>query len=44
VNCAALPDTLLESQMFGYEREAFTVVHTRRGKFEQASGGVLFPG
>jgi transcriptional regulator with GAF, ATPase, and Fis domain len=43
VNCAALPDTLLESEMFGYERGAFTgAVHTRRGKFEQANGGVLF--
>jgi transcriptional regulator with PAS, ATPase and Fis domain len=43
VNCAALPDTLLESEMFGYERGAFTgAVHTRRGKFEQATGGVLF--
>jgi transcriptional regulator with GAF, ATPase, and Fis domain len=43
VNCAALPDTLLESEMFGYERGAFTgAVQTRRGKFEQAKGGVLF--
>jgi len=43
VNCAALPDTLLESEMFGFERGAFTgAVHTRRGKFEQANGGVLF--
>jgi transcriptional regulator with GAF, ATPase, and Fis domain len=43
VNCAALPDTLLESEMFGYERGAFTgAIRTRRGKFEQASGGVLF--
>jgi transcriptional regulator with GAF, ATPase, and Fis domain len=43
VNCAALPDTLLESEMFGYERGAFTgAVQTRRGKFEQANGGVLF--
>jgi two-component system, NtrC family, response regulator AtoC len=43
VNCAALPDTLLESEMFGYERGAFTgAIHTRRGKFEQANGGVLF--
>ncbi|TFG40549.1 MAG: sigma-54-dependent Fis family transcriptional regulator, partial [Syntrophobacterales bacterium] len=42
VNCAALPDTLLESEMFGYERGAFTgAIHTRRGKFEQANGGVL---
>src|SRR5512137_455701 len=43
VNCAALPDTLLESEMFGYERGAFTgAFRTRRGKFEQAHGGVLF--
>lgn len=43
VNCAALPDTLLESEMFGYERGAFTgATQNRRGKFEQASGGVLF--
>jgi two-component system response regulator AtoC len=43
VNCAALPDTLLESEMFGYERGAFTgAIRTRRGKFEQANGGVLF--
>ena len=43
VNCAALPDTLLESEMFGYERGAFTGAHRKmRGKFEQAKGGVLF--
>jgi two-component system response regulator AtoC len=43
VNCAALPDTLLESEMFGYERGAFTGAERRtRGKFEQAHGGVLF--
>jgi transcriptional regulator with PAS, ATPase and Fis domain len=43
VNCAALPDTLLESEMFGYERGAFTgAVRTRRGKFEQANNGLLF--
>ena len=43
VNCAALPDTLLESEMFGYERGAFTgAEHRKRGKFEQAHGGVLF--
>jgi len=43
VNCAALPDTLLESEMFGYERGAFTGAERRkRGKFEQAHGGLLF--
>jgi transcriptional regulator with PAS, ATPase and Fis domain len=43
VNCAALPDTLLESEMFGYEPGAFTGAERRkRGKFEQAHGGVLF--
>ena len=43
VNCAALPDTLLESEMFGYERGAFTGAERRKkGKFEQACGGVLF--
>ncbi len=43
VNCAALPDTLLESEMFGYEQGAFTGADRRkRGKFEQAHNGVLF--
>jgi len=43
VNCAALPDTLLESEMFGYEQGAFTGADRRkRGKFEQATGGLLF--
>jgi two-component system, NtrC family, response regulator AtoC len=43
VNCAALPNTLLESEMFGYERGAFTGAYRRmRGKFDQADGGVLF--
>jgi len=43
VNCAALPDTLLESEMFGYEQGAFTGADCKkRGKVEQARGGVLF--
>jgi len=43
VNCAALPNTLLESEMFGYERGAFTGAYRKmRGKFDQADGGVLF--
>ena len=43
VNCAALPDTLLESEMFGHDKGAFTgAVRKTRGKFEQAKEGVLF--
>jgi DNA-binding NtrC family response regulator len=43
INCAAFPDTLLESELFGYERGAFTgAERTKQGRFELADGGTLF--
>jgi transcriptional regulator with GAF, ATPase, and Fis domain len=43
INCAAIPESLLEAELFGYERGAFTGAYTsKKGKFEDADGGTLF--
>ncbi len=43
INCGSLPETLLESELFGYEKGAFTGAdHTKKGRFEMAQGGTLF--
>lgn len=43
VNCAAIPDTLIESELLGHEKGAFTgALHQRRGRFEEANNGTIF--
>ena len=42
IDCGAIPETLVESELFGYERGAFSGADEKEGKFEQANGGTLF--